>query len=85
MTVRRLPMSVAAAALAGLSAGVWAQPAQVVKPPLAQAWIDVATFGGMGMPMGLPGAGGGNPLAALGSLFGGGGGGANRFGQTQGM
>ena len=85
MTVRRLPMSVAAAALAGLSAGVWAQPAQVVKPPLAQAWIDVATFGGMGMPMGLPGAGGGNPLAALGSLFGGGGGGANRFGQTQGL
>ena len=82
MTVRHLPMCVAAAALAGLSAGAGAQPTQVVKPPVAQAWVDVATFGGMGMPMGLPGAGGGNPMAALGSLFGGGGG-ANRFGQTQ--
>ncbi len=85
MTVRRLPTCVAAAALAGLSAGVWAQPAQVVKPPVAQAWIDVATFGGMGMPMGLSGAAGGNPMAALGSLFGRGGAGANHFGQTQAM
>ena len=86
MTVRHLPMHVAAAALAGLSAGVWAQPTQVVKPPVAQAWIDVATFGGMGVPAGMPGAGGGNPMAALGSLFGGGGvGGGNHFGQTQAM
>jgi hypothetical protein len=27
-------------------------PKQVVKPPLAQAWIDVATFSGMNMGMG---------------------------------
>ena len=25
-------------------------PTQVVKPPVSQAWIDVATFAGMGMP-----------------------------------
>ncbi len=48
------------------------------KPPVAQAWIDVATFSGMAMPgMG----GGGNPMAMLGSLFGGGGG-RNSFGNT---
>jgi hypothetical protein len=55
-----------------------------VKPPQAQAWIDVATFSGMGMPMGgMPGAGG-NPMSALGGMFGGGSGGAkNSFGHTQ--
>lgn len=56
-------------------------PVQVVKPPVAQAWVDVATFSGMGMP-----AGGANPMAALGSLFGGGAGQqGNSFGQTQSM
>ncbi len=51
---------------------------QEVKPPVAQAWIDVATFAGMGMPsmMGGPGGGGGGVGAALGNLFGGGAGGA---------
>ena len=81
-----------------LVAGVCAAPAlaqqsaQVVKPPVAQAWIDVATFSGLGMPMGMgmPGAGGGggNPMSALGGMFGGGGGsgaGQNRFGNTQSM
>jgi hypothetical protein len=43
------------------------QPAQKVSPPVAQAWIDTATFSGMNMPMG---GGAGNPMAALGSLFG---------------
>jgi hypothetical protein len=66
-----------------------AQPSgQVVKPPVAQAWIDVATFTGMGLPMGMPGgAGGANPMSALGGMFGGGGGSAaqNHFGQTQSM
>lgn len=59
-------------------------PAQKVSPPVAQAWIDVATFSGMGMPMGM--GGGANPMASIGSLFGGGGGGAaqgNAFGNTQ--
>lgn len=47
--------------------------------PAAQAWIDVATFSGMGMPMG--GMGG-----ALGSVFGGkGGGDGNTFGNTRTM
>ena len=51
-----------------------------IKPPQAQAWIDVATFSGIGMPMSGAAA---NPMAALGSLFGGGGGGAkNNFGNT---
>jgi len=57
-----------------------------VKPPRAQAWIDVATFSGMGMPMGGMSGAGGNPMAALGGMFGGGGGGAkNSFGHTQQM
>lgn len=72
------------AAIAALAGGLaHAQPTrgkgQVVKPPQAQAWIDVATFSGMGM--GMPGLGGGNPMAMLGGLFGGGGG-RNEFGRT---
>ncbi len=63
-------------------------PQQIVKPARAQAWIDVATFSGMGMPgMGGMAGGGGSPMAAaLGGLFGGGssGEGRNSFGQTQG-
>ena len=57
-------------------------PQQVVKPPISQAWIDVATFAGFGMPMGggSPTSGGG--LGMLGSMFGGGGG-KNSFGMTQ--
>ena len=46
------------------------------KPPVAQAWIDVATFSGMGMP-GMGGAM--NPMAMFGSMFGGG---KNAFGNT---
>jgi hypothetical protein len=50
----------------------------VYQPPVAQAWIDVATFSGIGMP----GMGGNmNPMASLGSMFGGGGG-KNVFGNT---
>lgn len=74
--------------LAALCASAWAQqPAQGVKPPLAQAWIDVATGAGFGMPAGGMGAGaggGGNPMAMVGGLFGrGGGAGGNSFGRTQ--
>jgi len=47
------------------------------KPPVAQAWLDVATFSGMGM-MGM--VGGGNPMALLGGAFGGGN--KNTFGNT---
>jgi len=48
-------------------------------PPEAQAWIDVATFSGMGMPMG--GMSGG-----VAGMFGArGGGGANSFGNTHAM
>lgn len=50
--------------------------------PAAQAWIDIATFSGMGMPMG--GMGGG-AAGALGGLFGGKGGGENTFGNTRTM
>ncbi|HIJ90688.1 MAG: hypothetical protein OEV89_07965 [Desulfobulbaceae bacterium] len=44
------------------------------KPPVAQAWIDLATYSGMGM------GGGMNPLTMLGGAFGGGG--RNTFGNT---
>jgi len=47
------------------------------KPPVAQAWLDVATFSGMGM-MGM--GGGVNPMAMLGGAFGGGN--KNAFGNT---
>lgn len=73
-----------AAALAGTgfaAAQSGKAPAQVVKPPVSQAWIDVATFTGMGMP-GM-GGGGANPMAMLGGLFGGGSGAKNTFGMTQ--
>jgi hypothetical protein len=73
-------VSVLALAIA-VAPSVQAQTQQVVRPPKAQAWIDVATFGGFGMPAG----GGANPMAAMGSLFGGGGGArdSNSFGHTQ--
>jgi hypothetical protein len=62
-------------------------PAQVVKPPVSQAWIDVATFSGLGMPgMGMgAGPGAGNPMAMMGGMFGGGQGARNAFGNTQAM
>ena len=68
-----------AAGVAGAQAGKG--PAQVVKPPVAQAWIDVATFSGFGMPgMGGPGAG---PMSMMSGMFGGGQGAKNTFGNTQ--
>lgn len=88
MNTLHIPTLVAAAAVAVFTVpSATAQTKQVVKPPQAQAWIDVATFSGMGMPMGGPGgAGGANPMAALGSLFGGGRGSGDAkvpFGMTQ--
>lgn len=58
------------------------KPAQLVKPPVAQAWIDLATHHS-DLPA-MPGMGGGMP--GLGQLFGKGGGDkarGNVFGQTQ--
>jgi hypothetical protein len=54
---------------------------QAVSPPQAQAWIDVATFGGFGA-MGMPGAGG---AGGLGGMLGGmlGGPQKNEFGRTR--
>jgi hypothetical protein len=83
----RHPQRLWALALSCAAASVCAQTT-TVKPPQAQAWIDVATFSGMGMPTGGmagPGGPGASPMSALGGLFGGGGGGArgNSFGQTQ--
>ena len=43
-----------------------AQAQTPAKPPQTQAWIDVATFNGVGMP------GGGGAMGVLGGLFGGG-------------
>ena len=75
-----LPRTLGAISLLSLALCTHAQ----TRAPQAQAWIDVATYSGMGMPMGGMAGGGGNPMAALGSLFGGGGGGgANAFGHTQ--
>ena len=87
-----LPRLASALALAGLAAApAQAQkaPQQVVRPPVAHAWIDVATYSGMGMPMGMGmgGGAGGSPMGALGGMFGGSGSGAgqNHFGNTQTM
>ena len=72
-----------AAVCAAASANAIAQAQSNIKPPQAQAWIDLATYSGMGMPMGMGGGAAVNPMAALGSLFGGSGGAKNNFGNTQ--
>ena len=52
--------------------------AQEAASPAAQAWIDVATFSGLGMPMG--------GMGGIGAMFGGkGGGDGNVFGNTRTM
>jgi hypothetical protein len=76
-------------ALALIPAGLLAQtstPRPPDKPPVAQGWIDLATFASPGIPAGMAGmmsggmgGGGGSPLSALM----GGGRGDNQFGQTQ--
>lgn len=75
------------ALLAGAANGQAAKgPVQVVKPPVSQAWIDVATFSGFGMPAMGPGSagGGGSPMSMLGGMLGGGQQAArNTFGHTQ--
>ena len=66
-------------ALTGAAAALCSQ-AQTLKPPQAQAWIDVATFSGLGLPAG--GMAGASPMAMMGAMMGGGAS-ANSFGQTQ--
>jgi hypothetical protein len=80
--VNRPTALASAVVMLAMASGQAAAQAGNVKPPQAQAWIDVATFSGMGMPIGGA-AGAGNPLAALGGLFGGAGGQKNSFGHTQ--
>jgi len=75
-----LPVALAAAVLAAPWTVAAQAPAQKVSPPVSQAWIDLATFGGVGLPA-LGGGGHGNPMAALGGLFGGSGN-KNDFGRT---
>jgi len=59
-----------------------ASAAPETATPAAQAWIDIATFSGMGMPMGGMGGMGG----MLGGMLGGkGGGDGNSFGNTRTM
>ena len=65
-----------AAAIVPQSGTTQGTPKQVVKPPIAQAWIDVATFSGMSM-------GPGTMNATLGSLMGGGGAQKAEFGNTE--
>jgi hypothetical protein len=77
-----LRVAVAAALAAPALAG--AQTAQQqVSPPVAHAWIDIATATGPGGVGAMAGMAGGNPMAAIGSLFGGGGGAKNVFGHTR--
>lgn len=83
--MQRLTAIAGAAVVLAASSGPAAAQSGNVKPPQAQAWIDVATFGGMGMPMGGAPGGAGGPMSAVGGLFGGGAGGGakNTFGHTQ--
>ncbi|HOM11953.1 MAG TPA: hypothetical protein PLB41_01380 [Rubrivivax sp.] len=66
-------------ALTGAAAALCSQ-AQTLKAPQAQAWIDVATFSGLGLPGGA--MAGASPMAMMGAMMGGGAA-ANSFGQTQ--
>jgi hypothetical protein len=81
MRIRQLHLLWVAGACCA-AATAQAQTQQVVKPPLSQAWIDVATFSGMG-GMGMrPGA---STADIMRGMFGGRGGGESKvpFGMTQ--
>jgi hypothetical protein len=70
------PLAVAISGLFILTPALAADVVQKVKPPVSQAYLDLATFSG-GMPA-MPGG-------MLGSLFNKGDAGSNAFGQTQGQ
>ena len=65
--------SFSAMTIAGAAAVAQSPPRQVVKPPVSQAWIDVATFSGFGMGAMGPGGGQGQGMMGmtLGALMGG--------------
>jgi hypothetical protein len=76
------PLAVAVSGLFALTPALAADAVQKVKPPVSQAYIDLATFSG-GMPAAQGGVGG-----MLGGLFGGGAKsrqGGNTYGQTKGQ
>ena len=73
------PLAVAVSGLFVLTPALAADVVQKVKPPVSQAYVDLATFSG-GMPT-MPGGAAG----MLGSLFNQGSAGGNVFGQTQGQ
>lgn len=72
-------LALAVSSLFALPSVLAAQPVQKVKPPVSQAYIDLATFSG-GMPM--PGAGGGLMGGLMGALAGAQGN-DNSFGMSQ--
>ncbi|GAB3464687.1 hypothetical protein GCM10027321_28890 [Massilia terrae] len=85
------PLALAVSGLFAFSSASAAEVVQKVKPPVSQAYIDLATFTG-GAPSPAAGmAGMGGVTGMLGGLFGGGVGAAknaergNTFGQTQGQ
>jgi hypothetical protein len=77
---RAITALAAFAMLVCAGAGAQTEPKQVVKPPISQAWIDVATFSGFGMGGGM---GQGMMNATLGSLMGGRNNTRAEFGNTQ--
>ena len=88
---RRAARRAALTSVAALAGAVWLAPPasaqaqqQRTRPPIAQAWIDVATHGG-DFAGGMAGsmAGGGGVGGMLGGLLGGGRGGNNQFGYTR--
>lgn len=74
------PLCITLCAIGLFSQAFAAEPVQKVKPPVAQVWIDLATFSG-----GMPAMPTGGVSGMVGSLFGGGAAKAkgNIFGNTQ--
>jgi hypothetical protein len=84
MTRARSSALLAFAVAVASTAAAQAPQKQVVKPPVSQAWIDVATFSGFAMGGGMgPGMGQGMGNMTLGALMGGGQKATAEFGYTQ--
>jgi hypothetical protein len=79
-TYRAMTVLTMTAVLASIGVHAQTPPKQVVKPPISQAWIDVATFSGFNMGGGM---GQGMMNATLGALMGGGQNAKAEFGYTQ--